>query len=87
MPRDFSNYSIFIDHNIVRNDTSIIKKTLERFSREEVKRIRGNIIELLPKLLYSKSNADLGGVSDAFDIAMEGVLKRFEQERRRRSAV
>ncbi|XP_047947634.1 xyloglucan galactosyltransferase XLT2-like [Salvia hispanica] len=82
LPKNASKYSIFIDHNIVRNDTSIIKRTLEKYSKEEVKRMRETIIHFLPKLLYSKSNANLGGIEDAFDIAMDGVLKRFEQQRR-----
>ncbi|XP_057795804.1 xyloglucan galactosyltransferase XLT2-like [Salvia miltiorrhiza] len=79
LPKNASNYSIFIDHNIVRNDTSVIKRTLQEYSKEEVMRMRETIIQFLPKLLYSKSNANLGGISDAFDITMEGVLKRFEQ--------
>ncbi|KAL1564535.1 xyloglucan galactosyltransferase XLT2-like [Salvia divinorum] len=82
LPKNASNYSIFIDNNIARNDTSIIKRTLEKFGKEEVMRMRETIIDFLPKLLYSKSNANLGGIEDAFDIAMEGVLKRFEQQRR-----
>ncbi|XP_047948972.1 xyloglucan galactosyltransferase XLT2-like [Salvia hispanica] len=82
LPKNASEYSIFIDNDIVRNDTSIIKRTLEKYSKEEVKRMRETIIEFLPKLLYSKSNANLGGIEDAFDIAMDGVLKRFEQQRR-----
>lgn len=82
LPRDASTYSIFIDHNVVRNDTSIIKRTLESYSREKVTRMRETIIEFLPKILYSKSNTNLGGIQDAFDIAMEGVLKKFEQQRR-----
>lgn len=82
LPKDASKYSIYIDHNVVRNDTSIIKRTLESLSREKVKEMRESIIDFLPRILYSKSNSNLGGVSDAFDIAMEGVLKRFEQQRR-----
>ncbi|KAG6421914.1 hypothetical protein SASPL_118474 [Salvia splendens] len=82
LPKNASEYSIFIDHDIVRNDTSIIKRTLEKYSKEEVKRMRERIIDFLPKLLYSKSNANLGEFEDAFDIAMDGVLKRFEQQRR-----
>ncbi|XP_057788142.1 xyloglucan galactosyltransferase XLT2-like [Salvia miltiorrhiza] len=81
LPKDASKYSVFLDHNIVRNDTSLIKRTLEKFSKEEVVRMRETIIQFLPKLLYSKSNANLGGISDAFDITMEQVLKRFEQHR------
>ncbi|KAL8478071.1 hypothetical protein ACS0TY_030097 [Phlomoides rotata] len=79
LPRDASTYSVFIDNNIVRNDTKIIKNVLKRYSKEEVRKMREKIIDFLPKLLYTKSNTTyLGSVDDAFDIAMEGVLKRFK---------
>lgn len=75
LPRDASTYSVFIDNNIVRNDTSIIKRALSKYSEKDVRKMREKIIDFLPKLLYTKSNTYL---DDAFDIAMEGVLKRFK---------
>ncbi|KAK4492875.1 hypothetical protein RD792_000200 [Penstemon davidsonii] len=84
LPRNAESYSVFIDHKDVRNNTSIIKDVLEKFSREDVKKMRENIIDLMPKFLYSRSDADLGGISDAFDIAMEGVLKKFKKQKMER---
>ncbi|KAK6116331.1 hypothetical protein DH2020_049958 [Rehmannia glutinosa] len=82
LPKEASSYSVFIDRKVVRNDTSIVKKVLGEYSREEVRRMRDTIIDFLPRLLYSRSNTDLGSVDDAFDVAMEGVLRRFKEQKR-----
>ncbi|PIN17437.1 hypothetical protein CDL12_09896 [Handroanthus impetiginosus] len=44
-------------------------------------KMRNTIIDFLPRLLYSRSNTDLGSREDAFDIAMEGVLRRFKRQK------
>ncbi|KAL7128645.1 hypothetical protein ABFS83_13G008100 [Erythranthe nasuta] len=81
LPRDALSYSVFIDHGNVRNDTSIIRDALEKYSRADIERMREKIVDFLPRLLYSRSNTDLGSVEDAFDIAMDGVLRRFKQQK------
>ncbi|KAL6581330.1 hypothetical protein OROMI_007253 [Orobanche minor] len=79
LPKEASIYSVLIDRRVVRNDTSIVKRVLEKYSREEVQKMRETIIDFLPRLLYSRSDMPLGSVDDAFDIAMEGVLRRFSR--------
>lgn len=81
LPGAAEAYSVFIDNNGVRNGTDI-RSVLERYSREEVNKMRETIIDFMPKFLYSSSNADLGSVKDAFDIAMDGVLRRFMEQKR-----
>ncbi|KAI3457678.1 hypothetical protein Pfo_014341 [Paulownia fortunei] len=81
LPEAASTYSVFIDHKDVRNDTSIVREVLEKYSREEVKKMRETIVDFLPRLLYSRSETCLGSVDDAFDIAMEGVLRRFKHQK------
>ncbi|PIN17436.1 Acetylglucosaminyltransferase EXT1/exostosin 1 [Handroanthus impetiginosus] len=81
LPKSAETYSVFIDHKDVRNDTTIIRRVLEKYSRQEIEKMRNTIIDFLPRLLYSRSNADLGSIEDAFDIAMEGVLRRFKRQK------
>ncbi|XP_051152083.1 xyloglucan galactosyltransferase XLT2-like [Andrographis paniculata] len=81
LPAAARRYSVFIDNGEVRNRSSIIKEVLERLSKEDVRRMRENIIEFLPRLLYTRSGTDLGSTSDAFDVAMEGVLRRFWKQK------
>lgn len=81
LPIAAETYSVFIDNKVARNDTSIIRRVLEKYSREEVKRMRETIIDLIPNIVVSSSDADLGDVKDAFDITMEAVLKRYTRQK------
>ncbi|GFP96379.1 xyloglucan galactosyltransferase katamari1 homolog [Phtheirospermum japonicum] len=82
LPRQASAYSVFVDRNVVRNDTSVIKRVLEGYSRKEVRKMRETIIDFLPRMLYSRFDSSLGGVSDAFELTMEKVLRRFKQQKK-----
>uniref|UniRef100_A0A5B7BCW3 Exostosin GT47 domain-containing protein n=1 Tax=Davidia involucrata TaxID=16924 RepID=A0A5B7BCW3_DAVIN len=82
LPGEPESYSVFIDHNDVRNGTSI-RGVLERFSREEVRRMREKVIESIPKFVYAKPSEGLESIRDAFDVAIDGVLKRFKKQRER----
>ncbi|XP_073037955.1 xyloglucan galactosyltransferase XLT2-like [Primulina eburnea] len=81
LPVEAKTYSVFIDNNLVRNRSSIIKDVLEKYNTEEVETMREKIIEFMPRFLYSKSNANLGRFKDAFDITMDEVLARFKQQK------
>lgn len=73
------SFSVFIDRNDVRNGTSI-RRVLEGYNPEDVSRMREKVISLIPRFVYSLSGNGVV-VDDAFDIAIEGVLKRFKDQR------
>ncbi|KAL3525649.1 hypothetical protein ACH5RR_014021 [Cinchona calisaya] len=70
------SFSVFIDRKEVRNGTSV-RRVLEGYSQENIKKMRNKIIEFIPRFLYSFSNEGLGNAKDAFDIAIEEVLQRM----------
>ncbi|KAK6152759.1 hypothetical protein DH2020_012398 [Rehmannia glutinosa] len=75
-------FSVFIDRKTVRNGTSI-RKVLEGYSRDEVRKMREKIINFIPNFVYSlmPSDDDLGsGYKDAFEIAIDGVLRRMKEQ-------
>ncbi|KAI9112047.1 hypothetical protein K1719_016943 [Acacia pycnantha] len=76
LPSEPSSYSVYIDRNDVKNGTSI-KAVLERYSKEEVTAMREKVIEFIPKFVYAKSHE---GIKDAFDVALDGVLRRFQEQ-------
>ncbi|XP_043716983.1 xyloglucan galactosyltransferase XLT2-like [Telopea speciosissima] len=78
LPGDPASYSVYIDRNKVKNGTSI-RRVLEGFSREEVRRMRETIINYIPKFVYGEPNEGLDGIKDAFDVAIDGVLRRFTE--------
>ncbi|KAL3645252.1 hypothetical protein CASFOL_010432 [Castilleja foliolosa] len=79
LPGEPGSYSVFIDRNEVKNGTSI-KGVLEKISREKVKKMREKVIEYIPKMIYVNSNKGFEGVGDAFDVAVEGFLKRVKEQ-------
>ena len=78
--QQLASYSVFIDHESVKNGTSIIRKVLEKYSREEVRKMRERVIDFMPKLLYAEPQEGLESIKDAFDVAIEGVFRRFNEK-------
>ncbi|CAI9758511.1 unnamed protein product [Fraxinus pennsylvanica] len=72
------NFSVFIDRKDVRNGASI-KKVLEGYSREQVRRMREKVIEFIPRFVYNYIGSD--DTPDAFDLAIDGVLKRLKEQK------
>ncbi|KAL9237250.1 hypothetical protein vseg_011824 [Gypsophila vaccaria] len=82
LPDEPKSYSVFIHRDEVRNGTSI-KSVLEKYSKEEVKRMRDKVVEFIPKFIYAKPNEGLGTIKDAVDIAVDGVLRRIKSQKER----
>lgn len=79
LPKEPESYSVFIDHDDVSKGRKSIKAVLESYSREKVREMRERVIEIIPKIVYSD-----GEMNDAFEIAIDGVLRRFKEERDQR---
>lgn len=80
LPDEPGSYSVFIDRHHVRNGTSI-KGVLEKISDEEVDKMREKVIEYIPKLVYANSKKGFKGMRDAFDVAVDGFLRRLKEQR------
>lgn len=70
---------MYIDRNAVMNGTSI-KDVLETYSEEDVRRMREKVIEYIPKFVYAANPEGLENYKDAFDVAIDGVLRRFQEQ-------
>lgn len=79
LPGEPKSYSVFIDRNDVTNGTSI-REVLGKLSREEVKRMRMKVIDHIPNIVYAQPKEGIEGIRDAFDIAIEGVLRRIKEQ-------
>lgn len=79
LPGEPGSYSVFIDRNEVKNGSSI-RGELDKISKEEVRRMREKVVEYIPKLVYAKPNEGLKGIKDAFDVAVDGVLRRIKEQ-------
>lgn len=81
LPGEAGSYSVFIDRNAVKNGTVSVKEVLESYSGVEVTKMRDKVIDSIPKFIYAKPQEGLESVKDAFDIAIEGVLRRFQEQK------
>ncbi|XAR66177.1 hypothetical protein NMG60_11012300 [Bertholletia excelsa] len=79
LPSEPGSYSVFIDRDAVKNGTSI-RGELDKISREEVRRMREKVIAYIPRIIYARPNDGLEGVRDAFDVAIDGVLRRMKEQ-------
>ncbi|KAG6416072.1 hypothetical protein SASPL_123496 [Salvia splendens] len=78
LPGEPESYSVYINHEEVRNRSYVIEQVLRRYSKEEIREKREKVIETIPRIIYG-SRGSLGFM-DAFDIAFDGVLQRIKRE-------
>ncbi|KAK3143930.1 hypothetical protein QOZ80_4AG0306750 [Eleusine coracana subsp. coracana] len=77
-------WSVFIDPRELRVGNVSVREVLEGFSQQRVRRMRERVVEMIPRIVYASSPDGLGGgMADALDVALDGVLKRFRERRRR----
>lgn len=76
---DPERFSVFIDENQVRNGTSI-RKILEGYGIEEIQMMRERVTNLIPRILYAMPGDDGNNIRDAFETAVEGVLRRLKEQ-------
>ncbi|KVI08945.1 xyloglucan galactosyltransferase XLT2-like [Cynara cardunculus var. scolymus] len=91
LPDEPESYSVFIDHGDVSEGKKSIKGVLESYGREELREMRERVIETIPKIVYGDIGSSNNDMKDAFEIAVDGVLRRFkaetDQRRRQESAI
>ncbi|GAB4826008.1 hypothetical protein Ancab_008876 [Ancistrocladus abbreviatus] len=80
LPGEPESYSVFIHRDEVKNGTSI-RKVLERYGENEVKKMREKVIEFIPKFVYARPSEGLENIKDAVDVAIDGVMKRMKEQR------
>eukprot|EP01018_Ginkgo_biloba_P001510 Gb_17818 [translate_table: standard] len=77
LPRDPDAYSVFISEENVVQGSLKIEDILRRYSSERIQRMRETIVSIIPRLTYMHfGGGDRGGIKDAFDLSVEGVLRR-----------
>lgn len=76
LPPDPSSYSVLIPKDDVVFGGVTIGDVLGNISRADVARMREHVIGLIPRVVYRKADASDVAFKDAFDVALEGVLRR-----------
>ncbi|KAL9688670.1 hypothetical protein QQ045_033093 [Rhodiola kirilowii] len=80
-PRNHSSYSVYIPEEDVQMGKADIGRILSKISSEKVKAMRKEVIKMIPRVIYR--NGRSGEMDkDAFDVAVEGILRRVENIKR-----
>ncbi|WVZ55436.1 hypothetical protein U9M48_006096 [Paspalum notatum var. saurae] len=75
LPRDdHLKYSVFIPMADVRERNVSIEAVLRAIPPATVRRMREEVIRLIPRVLYADPRSKLETIKDAFDVAVEGIL-------------
>ncbi|KAK7273683.1 hypothetical protein RIF29_14742 [Crotalaria pallida] len=70
LPQETQTYSVYIDEKEAIGKKKI-EEVLMKIEDEEVKRMREEVINLIPRLTYAHPNASDAGFKDAVDVALE----------------
>ncbi|PHT26357.1 Xyloglucan galactosyltransferase KATAMARI1 [Capsicum baccatum] len=82
LPKNYSAFSVFISENDVREKNISIEERLNQIPPEKVKEMREAVISMIPTLIYADPRSKLETLKDAFDVAVEAVIKRVTRLRK-----
>ncbi|XP_075500225.1 xyloglucan galactosyltransferase MUR3 [Primulina tabacum] len=82
LPKNYTKYSVFIPEDDVRIKKISLEERLNEISAEQVKEMRDMVINLIPQLIYADPRSDSNAFKDAFDIAVEAIIKKVTKLRR-----
>ena len=79
LPADHTRYSVFVPGDSVRNGTVRVEDVLRRFGRAQVAAMREQVIRMIPGIVYRDPRAPSGEFRDAFDVAVDGLIRRVSR--------
>ncbi|KAJ4747854.1 Xyloglucan galactosyltransferase KATAMARI1 [Rhynchospora pubera] len=78
LPDNYSEYSVYIPQDEVREGRVRIEEVLLKYSEEEIGDMKEKVVSMIPRLIYKDPSYKLESVRDAFDVAIDGVLRRVK---------
>jgi xyloglucan galactosyltransferase MUR3 len=75
LPSNFNKFSVYIPEKAVREGTVRIEDVLLGYSDEQIRDLREKVIAMIPTLVYKDPTTESDGFRDAFDVAVDGVLR------------
>ncbi|KAK4408178.1 Xyloglucan galactosyltransferase MUR3 [Sesamum angolense] len=82
LPKNYSQYSVFIPENDIHKKNISIEQRLSQISAEKVKEMREMVINLIPRIIYADPRSKLETLKDAFDVAVQAVIDKVTKLRR-----
>ncbi|KAG8073443.1 hypothetical protein GUJ93_ZPchr0006g43271 [Zizania palustris] len=82
LPKNYTRYSVFIPEDGVRKGNFSIEERLKSIHPDMVKKMRENVINLIPRVIYADPRSKLETLKDAFDVSVEAIINKVTQLRR-----
>ncbi|KAJ3680788.1 hypothetical protein LUZ60_015277 [Juncus effusus] len=80
LPRNYTKYSVYIPEDEVRRGGIDINDILLRYSEEQVREMREELVKMIPQLVYKDySSSNVESFKDAFDVAIDRVIERIRE--------
>ncbi|KAJ3680790.1 hypothetical protein LUZ60_015279 [Juncus effusus] len=80
LPANYTEYSVYISEDDVREGNVNIEEVLLRYNEDQVRDMKNMVISMIPKLIYKDPRYKLDNVRDAFDVAINGVIERVNSK-------
>ncbi|RCV35037.1 hypothetical protein SETIT_7G206800v2 [Setaria italica] len=81
-----AEWSVFIDRDQLRAGNLTVRGVLAAIPEPRVRRMRERVVEMIPRLVYSAADGGErlgGGMEDAVDVMVDGMLRRVAEQRPR----
>ncbi|KAL6651240.1 hypothetical protein ACP70R_010165 [Stipagrostis hirtigluma subsp. patula] len=77
-------WSVFIDRHALRAGNLTLRGALAAIPESRVRQMRKRVVQLIPRLVYSAADGTGlgGGMKDAVDVMVDGMLRRAAEQRR-----
>lgn len=82
LPKNFTTYSVFIPEDDIRKRNVSMEERLKQISPEQVKIMREEVINLIPRLIYADPRFKLETLKDAFDVSVQAIIDKVTRLRR-----
>lgn len=78
-PSKFESFSVYIWEDEVREGRVRPEEVLLRYTEDEIRAMREEVIRMIPTLIYRDHRYQSDNFRDAFDVAVEGVVRRIRE--------
>lgn len=82
LPKNYTKYSVFIPEDDLRKKHISLEERLGQIPPEQVKMMREEVINLIPRLIYADPRSKLESHKDAFDVSVQAIINKVTRLRK-----
>ncbi|TVU48404.1 hypothetical protein EJB05_08040, partial [Eragrostis curvula] len=82
LPKNYTRYSVFIPEDDVRTGNVSIEERLKSIHPDVVRKMREEVINLIPRVIYADPRSKLETLKDAFDVSVDAIINKVTTLRR-----